>query len=538
MTLVADVLFAIVICTGVALVVVGYTLRGRSEPPGVGLFAAFVAVLGVGAVFSAAVGILHSSTDPTTTPLWTQFGLTGWALSTVPWFLFVLAYTGRYDTPGRRTIAALYFPFIGLVINFTWNFIGTNVSGVANAIASIVLIYTLALTMVGAILMVQATRSYVHLSLADGLGLVAMPVLVVFALNSVTNLQRTALLLGPAAYVASLGVGAVSLGVVLRWGQILDRPPAVETLGTRAIAQETADLVFVTDADDTVVRCNPRVTETLPVDRETVLATPLADHLDHTVEELRERETVALETVAGKRQYDPQVSVIEQDGSELGGVLSLRDVTDRQLREQRLAVLNRVLRHNLRNKIDVIKSHAEVLREDRPNQHVGPIIDTADEIRDLGYEARTIDQFLSESTTQRVDIVEVFEETCDTLDADERDCPVTIDAPDSATVVTNRRALEAALETAVDNALSYAASTVGIRIDADGDGYAVVVADDGSGIPEQELRSIDSGTETPLQHGTGLGLWQLKWAVTTIGGELRIETTDGTTVRFTVPDLS
>ena len=59
-------------------------------------------------------------------------------------------------------------------------------------------------------------------------------------------------------------------------------------------------------------------------------------------------ETVSLATAAGKRRYDPQVSPItDSRGTELGSVLSLRDVTRRELRQQRLAVLNRVLRHNL-----------------------------------------------------------------------------------------------------------------------------------------------------------------------------------------------
>ncbi|WP_197428665.1 HAMP domain-containing histidine kinase, partial [Halapricum sp. CBA1109] len=54
--------------------------------------------------------------------------------------------------------------------------------------------------------------------------------------------------------------------------------------------------------------------------------------------------------------------------------------------------------------------------------------------------------------------------------------------------------------------------------------------------PDDELDAIDSGTETPLRHGTGLGLWQLTWAVRTMGGELSFDTDDGTTVTFTVRD--
>jgi sensor histidine kinase regulating citrate/malate metabolism len=77
---------------------------------------------------------------------------------------------------------------------------------------------------------------------------------------------------------------------------------------------------------------------------------------------------------------------------------------------------------------------------------------------------------------------------------------------------------------------------VTVLVEPTDDGYAVVVADDGPGIPESELASLDAETETSLQHGTGLGLWQLKWGVTKLHGDLDFDTADGTTVRITVPD--
>jgi signal transduction histidine kinase len=533
-----DLPFGIVILSGAVLAAVGYALSRRSEPIGVTSLAAFALVLGLGSVFSGVLGLVLENPAPPAVPQWSQFGLFFWAIAAVPWFLFALSYTGRYTQIRWQTVGLLYLPLAGIAGNFAWLTINSSVPSVANAIVSIIFLYTLALVFSGALLLVQATRSYVHLSVWDGVALSTTPILVMLALNSVGNLRQTSTALAPVIYAFSLVLSTISFSAVLSRGAILDQTPAVETIGTRAIAQETDDLVFVTDRSETVIECNPRVIETLPVDRQTILGRSLAASLDHTPEQLRERETVALETTAGKRQYDPQVSDVATDGgTELGAVLSLRDVTDRQLREQRLAVLNRVLRHNLRNKIDVIKSHAEVLRDDRPNQHVSAITDTADDIRDLGYEARTIDRFLSESTTRQADIVDVFAETRGSLAVTESEPLVTVDAPETAPVVTNRQALAAALDSALENALSYADSTVEVSIEPNGDGYTVAVSDDGSGIPEQELRSIDSGTETPLQHGTGLGLWQLKWAVTTMGGELSFETTEGTTVRFTVPDL-
>jgi C4-dicarboxylate-specific signal transduction histidine kinase len=42
---------------------------------------------------------------------------------------------------------------------------------------------------------------------------------------------------------------------------------------------------------------------------------------------------------------------------------------------------------------------------------------------------------------------------------------------------------------------------------------------------------LNSGTETPLAHGSGVGLWVMNWYVKKSGGELEITGNDsGTTV--------
>jgi len=119
---------------------------------------------------------------------------------------------------------------------------------------------------------------------------------------------------------------------------------------------------------------------------------------------------------------------------------------------------------------------------------------------------------------------------------------VTTSVP-AATVVTDERALEVALDSAVANAVEYANSRVEIdcRPCADGeggsDGYVLSVADDGPGLPDSEQAALDVDRETQLEHATGLGLWKLRWAVDALDGSVAVATDDGTTVSVTVPDL-
>ncbi|MDZ7731370.1 MAG: ATP-binding protein [Natrialbaceae archaeon] len=64
----------------------------------------------------------------------------------------------------------------------------------------------------------------------------------------------------------------------------------------------------------------------------------------------------------------------------------------------------------------------------------------------------------------------------------------------------------------------------------------MTIVDNGPGIPDHELAVLDEGEETPLQHGSGLGLWLVYWLVDKSNGSLEFETgEDGTSVTCLLP---
>ena len=78
----------------------------------------------------------------------------------------------------------------------------------------------------------------------------------------------------------------------------------------------------------------------------------------------------------------------------------LRDVTDRQTREQRLAVLNRVLRHNVRNELDVILAHADHIDDEERRT---PIRESASALVELSNKAREAEEIMDASADSRTD---------------------------------------------------------------------------------------------------------------------------------------
>jgi len=243
-----------------------------------------------------------------------------------------------------------------------------------------------------------------------------------------------------------------------------------------------------------------------------------------------------IETKTGqRRRIEATGSKITHDG-EPAVLINARDITERKRREQRLAVFNRLLRHNVRNRLDVIKGHAERLADQTDGDHAETVLAAADRLATLGTRARRIDRLIArDPEPTAVDVTAVVTEVLDSLDT--ADVSVETELQEPVRLRTDAEILRITLSSPLENAVRYADSTVTVAGAQTAAGCRIVISDDGPGIPTTELDSLAAGTETDLQHGRGLGLWQLKWGVDALNGELDFDTADGTTIRISLPAL-
>ncbi len=91
-----------------------------------------------------------------------------------------------------------------------------------------------------------------------------------------------------------------------------------------------------------------------------------------------------------------------------------------------------------------------------------------------------------------------------------------------------------ALHNLVENALQAGARAVSLAVEARGAAAAIVVADDGPGIPAAERERIFDPYVTTKEHGTGLGLAIVKKIVLEHGGEIAVDERPGGGARFTI----
>lgn len=238
---------------------------------------------------------------------------------------------------------------------------------------------------------------------------------------------------------------------------------------------------------------------------------------------------------------------------------------------QRLTVLNRVLRHDIRTHVNVITGYVEFLENgDGTNERTLRIIERrTNEIARLSDDARRVERLLARRTERvsTVDIVAAIREQTERLDRTGHETDVHLDCSDREYVLT-AGPIDAALRSVFDGLADHdgEGASLWVRVSsgtADEDTghrdrdenptraggakrsehraqpssvavapkrsdtveYArVMIERAGCGVTGRELDALDrEGIETPLDHADGLGLWLARWIVEESGGWVTVE---------------
>ena len=334
-----------------------------------------------------------------------------------------------------------------------------------------------------------------------------------------------------------------------RHGQVLESidDPVIVCDGDRRIelVNHAAEQLFGTDE----ASCGRRVTSLFDPDQRDRLRGAL-DAVERTGES-NERQFELGDEDGRHRIYqfrfEPEATT---DDSPARSVLIGRDVTTIREYENRLSVFDRVLRHNLRNKLNVVAGNADVLLEaaeglspDEIESIAGSIGAAADGLLELSDSVRAFNDSIEpgESPGKTIVIDEFLSDAVERLRTRHPEAEIEHGASTTA-VAEGPRTIDTCLDRVVENAIRYAdsprpavcisavdrseTSVVEIRID-----------DDGPGFPDRERNALNRGAETALEHLQGISLWFVSWALGNVGGELRIEDgdPDGTTVVLSLP---
>jgi len=518
--------------TSCLLAVLGLRARDR---PGALVVSGLWLVLGV-----VAAGVVAARVGFLSTRLALALVLGGWIVALPLWAGFVFSYTSRGPTLTRRSaaIAVGYVAVLGLGLLWSSTSGGT-VGGLVQIAIAVLQTLLLGVGLFGVFLIVRAWRIDTGLSGGQALGLSLGGLCVTLLLFPVSTLDTLGRETVPATLSGVLAMGAFGFAISTVGANLFDDAPATGPLARQSVLETMREAVVVTDREGRLVDANAAAERTFGLSLGSDAGRSMSAVLGHDIDALAD-ETVTIATPGGTREFDVSRSELtDRRGETIGRSYLFGDVTDLQTRRQRLAVLERVLRHNLRNDLDAIRGFAEGLSDDvtdDPETVVARIDAIATDLVEIGETVARAEQVMARDslTYGAVDLEQLATEVLTAVDDGTVESTVT---GGQRRLRTDRDVLRTALREVVANAVEHS-STVEIEIGSTDGTARIVVRDDGPGIPEREQRVLLDGEEHPLRHGSGVGLWFVSWAVTRLGGDLAVRTPNegGSEVILTIPD--
>jgi PAS domain S-box-containing protein len=296
--------------------------------------------------------------------------------------------------------------------------------------------------------------------------------------------------------------------------------------------------MFGADSRDEVLGLNPAELYADPDDRadfsKTLLESGVVNEREYELQRL-DGETfwAAISAVRSDTPDGPVFDGIIQDVSE-------RRAYEESLekRNERMEVLNQLLRHDIRNDMAVIGGTLDILADyldDSGVEHLDTLKKRSDHVVELTHTARNITESLSieSGETMETEAIRLDQILADELENARSSFPeanFTLEENVPAVTVEATELLDSVFRNLFNNAVQHNdkdTPEVSVRVETMDEQVTVRVADNGPGIPDAQKESIfERGEKGSASSGTGLGLYLVGALVDQYDGEIDVSDND------------
>ncbi|QAU11350.1 PAS domain S-box protein (plasmid) [Halorubrum sp. BOL3-1] len=224
-------------------------------------------------------------------------------------------------------------------------------------------------------------------------------------------------------------------------------------------------------------------------------------------------------------KYEIRTMPIQEDTGEITyGMTVSRNISqqveqkrDLKRQNERLEEFTSVVSHDLRNPLQIAIGRLELAQKECDSPHLDDIADALDRSQAL------IDDLLTLArggntvgSTETVSVSALAEECWQVIP----DNDTTLDIRSHQTVTADRSRLQQLLENLLANAVEHGGTNITVSVGSLANGF--YVADNGTGIPDEERDSVFEAGYSTTEDGTGFGLRIVKQIVDAHGWEIEI----------------
>ncbi|NMC58594.1 MAG: PAS domain S-box protein [Candidatus Methanofastidiosa archaeon] len=242
--------------------------------------------------------------------------------------------------------------------------------------------------------------------------------------------------------------------------------------------------------------------------------------------------------------YDIAIKIIyDKKNQSLGKLIVLHDITKRRKMEKKLKesnkqiedlndtlqIINKILRHDLLNKLTVMKSALSLYEENKDSAFLNSLDHSIDNSVHLIERIRDLESFvLNKEELKPIRVRKTLEEVSKAINF-----PITIDG--DATVLADE-ALFSVFENILRNAIIHGKTDkIDIEIKSKDNNSNIRIIDYGKGVPDTIKGKIfEEGISYGKEKGSGLGLFIVRRTIDRYGGNIKVEDNKPNGTIFTI----
>jgi len=256
----------------------------------------------------------------------------------------------------------------------------------------------------------------------------------------------------------------------------------------------------------------------------------MRDHLEGRAE--RYEVEYRIKKKDGDYMYFRDVGSITEEGENYKKVSGIViDIDKRKEVENKVSFLHSLLRHDLGNKLQVIRGYIDLIEDyDLPEEvenYLSLSLKGVEKGMDIIEKVGTLRKAQEGEKIREIDIFESLKEAVGEVRdlADGKDIEIFVEFEKEDCKVKGGSLLNRVFSNILENSVQHSGGNeIHVRDGSEDGELKCVIEDDGKGIPDEEKEKVwNRGYTTDEERGTGLGMFLVKTLLNTYGGRIELE---------------